>query len=173
MTKKSTKSQHRYFASWIFGTLLVVFFISVFILAPESLPEFKQRILAFFAATLAGLFGYFLTGTIGLTLSGVRSQFGEVGVNATGGAALFVGVLIWWSSPLAPVTPGGGLVTVRVTVLGPENVPVEDAKVWSSLGGEPQKVSGGWELEIPEAKIPSTRKLTIYAAKESAFHSRG
>jgi len=30
---------------------------------------------------------------------------------------------------------------VRVTVLSPEHVPIENAKVWSSLGGEPKRVA--------------------------------
>src|SRR5262245_2530457 len=33
------------------------------------------------------------------------------------------------------------LYRVRVTVLSPEQVPVEDANVWSSFGGEPKKVA--------------------------------
>jgi hypothetical protein len=35
---------------------------------------------------------------------------------------------------------------VRVTVLDPAQVPVEDAKVWSSMGGEPKKVAGDGSL---------------------------
>jgi hypothetical protein len=35
---------------------------------------------------------------------------------------------------------------VRVTVIGPQGTPVEDAKVWSSIGGEPKKVAGGWQF---------------------------
>jgi len=81
-------------ASWIFGTLLLVFILGVFVFAPSSLPPFKQRLLAFICALLAGFFAFFFTGTIGVTWRGVQ---------ATGGIGAFVLVLWWWSSGLAPV----------------------------------------------------------------------
>ena len=70
---------------------------------------------------------------------------------------------------LFPKKPGEGAVTIRLTVLGPDAMPVEDAKVWSSIGGEVKKVAGGWELEIPLSKVPATRTLTIYAAQETSY----
>lgn len=61
------------------------------------------------------------------------------------------------------------LYRVRVTVLGLEQIPIEDAKVWSSFGGEPKKVAGGWQFDIPTANKPQDSKLTFFASKESAF----
>jgi len=58
---------------------------------------------------------------------------------------------------------------LRVTVVNPQNVPVEDARVWSSFGGEPKRVAGGWEFDIPEESKPKEGKLTVHASKESAF----
>ncbi|MDQ3012399.1 MAG: tetratricopeptide repeat protein [Acidobacteriota bacterium] len=58
---------------------------------------------------------------------------------------------------------------LRVTVVDPQGVPVEDAKVWSSFGGEPKKVAGGWQFDIPDASKPKEGKLSIFASKESAF----
>jgi hypothetical protein len=58
---------------------------------------------------------------------------------------------------------------LRVTVVDPQGVPVEDAKVWSSFGGEPKRVAGGWQFDIPDAGKPKDGKLAIYASKESAF----
>jgi len=58
---------------------------------------------------------------------------------------------------------------VRVTVIDPQNMPVEDAKVWSSFGGEPKKVAAGWEFDIPEGSKPREGKLFIFAVKETAF----
>lgn len=60
---------------------------------------------------------------------------------------------------------------MRVTVLDLTHVPVEDAKVWSSLGGEPKKVSGGWEFDIPAVLRPSDGQVRIFAAVPAAFSS--
>lgn len=58
---------------------------------------------------------------------------------------------------------------VRVIVVDPQGIPLEDAKVWSSFGGEPKKVMGGWQFDIPDGSKPKDSKLSIFAAKESAF----
>lgn len=58
---------------------------------------------------------------------------------------------------------------LRVTVVDPQGVPVEDAKVWSSFGGEPKNVAGGWQFDIPDASKPKAGKLSVFALKESAF----
>jgi DNA-binding beta-propeller fold protein YncE len=90
-------------ASWIFGSLLLLFFVGVFLFAPPELPAFKQRMLGVSCALLAGIFAFFMTGTINLELKIVKAVLGEVGVKATGGVAIFALVLWWWLSPLAPV----------------------------------------------------------------------
>ena len=58
---------------------------------------------------------------------------------------------------------------VRVTVVGPQGTPVDDAKVWSSMGGESKKVAGGWQFDIPAAARPADGALTIWASLESAY----
>lgn len=58
---------------------------------------------------------------------------------------------------------------VRAIVLDPQDTPVNDAKVWSSLGGEPMRVEGGWLFTIPVETRPRDGKLTIYASVASAF----
>jgi len=85
------------------------------------------------------------------------------------GLAVFVLVLLWWESPLAPVAADNGVYRVRIIVLGPDGNPAEDAAVVSSLGGETKKVAGGWELDIPSARPGSSRRLTVQAAEPSAF----
>ena|SRR5579872_859594 len=60
---------------------------------------------------------------------------------------------------------------LRVTVLDSTRGPVEDAKVWSSLGGEPKKVPGGWEFDIPAALRPVNEVVTVFAAVPTAFLS--
>jgi Tetratricopeptide repeat len=62
-----------------------------------------------------------------------------------------------------------GLYRVRATVTNEQGVPVEDAKVWSSVGGEPKKIAGGSEFNIPAATKPLDGKITFFAEKESAF----
>jgi hypothetical protein len=57
-----------------------------------------------------------------------------------------------------------------VTVVEPQGIAVKDEKeadgveVWSSLGGEPKRVSGGWQFDIPNASKPKDGKLSIYAS---------
>ncbi|HKQ04412.1 MAG TPA: hypothetical protein VJ464_04735 [Blastocatellia bacterium] len=63
----------------------------------------------------------------------------------------------------------GDVYRVRVTVLSPEQTPVEDAKVWSSFGGEPKKVAGGWQFDIPAASKPQDSRVIFYATRENAF----
>ncbi|MCZ6680856.1 MAG: hypothetical protein O7E52_26815, partial [Candidatus Poribacteria bacterium] len=85
MTRKSenpprqplTRAQSRSQGTWIFGSLLFVFFVCVFVFAPETLPAFKQRMLGIAAALLSGLFAFFLTGDMGLRIESIKSRFGE------------------------------------------------------------------------------------------------
>ncbi len=58
---------------------------------------------------------------------------------------------------------------VRVIVLSPQNMPINDAKVTSSMGGEPMKVEGGWQFVIPSESKPKNGKLTVYADVPNAF----
>jgi hypothetical protein len=62
-----------------------------------------------------------------------------------------------------------GLYIVRVFALGPDKQPVEDARVTSSNGGEPKKVAGGWEFDIPPQSRPADGKLTLFASVKNAF----
>jgi hypothetical protein len=101
------KSAQQSLGTWIFGGLLLAFLFAVFALAQDPLPEYKHRILALCAALLAGLFGWFLSGEIGLRIEALKSRFGDLAVRASGGLALFVLVLVWWMSPLAPIESGG------------------------------------------------------------------
>ena len=90
---------------------------------------------------------------------------------------------IWWGVIVAVVLLGlvpigapllvgeRAIHRVRVTVLGPNRMPVEDARVWSSMGGEAKKVAGGWQFDIPAATKPADGKLTVYASVANAFLS--
>jgi hypothetical protein len=61
------------------------------------------------------------------------------------------------------------LYRVRITVLNLQKIPIDDAKVISSLGGEVLKAPGGYQFEIPRAKRPTDGKVTFFGTKESAF----
>src|SRR5580704_373687 len=98
-----TKMETQRTAAWIFGSLSFAFLVAVFWLAPAAIDPVRQQILAIFSSLLAGLFGYFLTGATRLVGEGKFSRFGKVGLQATGGAALFVLVLLWWRSDRALV----------------------------------------------------------------------
>lgn len=65
--------------------------------------------------------------------------------------------------------PVASVYRIRVTVVSPEKTPVEDAKVWSTIGGEAKKVAGGWEFDIPVVSKPATGKFTVFAEQPNAF----
>jgi hypothetical protein len=164
--RKQAEGHSRLRGSWIFGSLLLIFFILVFSFGPESLPEYKTRMLALMSALIAGLFGFFLTGDISVEIGALQSRFGSVGVKAAGGIALFVLTIIWWISPAAPVKSATAPAPIenykiRVTALDLQKRPVEDAMIWSSPKGEVNKVSGAWELIVPAATLPPEKKVTI------------
>jgi hypothetical protein len=138
------------------------------------LPEYKQRMLALASASLAGLFAFFLTGGMELNIKSLKSPFGKIAVRTTGTISVFAFVLVWWFRPLAPISinrQNEGIYRLRVTVIDPQQVPLEDAQVWSSIGGEAKKVAGGWQFDIPAGARPVDGKLTIYALRQAAFLS--
>jgi hypothetical protein len=79
-----------------------------------------------------------------------------------------IGAAVIGKWPFTP-TPDNSIYRVRVTVVDDKGTPTEEAKVWSSFGGEPKRVAGGWQFDIPAASKPKDGKLTIFASKESAF----
>jgi hypothetical protein len=99
-----TRSQHRAFGTWIFGSSLFVFFVLVFIYAPNPLPEYKQRMLAVSCALLAGLFTFFFVGDLNIDLTVSRTPFGRVAVKSAGSLTSIALILWWWSTPWAPRT---------------------------------------------------------------------
>jgi len=70
---------------------------------PATLPDYKQRILAYVCALLAGLFALFFTGS--LLLNAELPIAGKWAVQGGTGFALFLIVLFWWAGGLAPVKP--------------------------------------------------------------------
>lgn len=88
-------------ASWTFGTLFVTFILGVFMFGPTALPAYKQQLLAYVCALLAGCFGLFFTGT--LLLAAQLPIKGKWTLQGGAGFGLFIVVLFWWRSPAALV----------------------------------------------------------------------
>lgn len=84
---------------------------------------------------------------------------------------LATGILIPGLAPLASSTflESRGLYRVRISVLGIDKQPVNDALVISSIGGEPKKVEGGWEFDIPPQTRPADGKVILFASMKNAF----
>ncbi len=157
--KKWTKAKQRSLATWIFGSLLFIFLIAVFVFAPASLPEFKHRLLALLSALLAAFFGYFLTGNINIEIA-KESKIGQLAVKATGGLALFALVLWWWSSPLAPTA---------------ENIDIPATPYEQVISGSIREESGkplaSVNVSLPEfGKIDITDSLGRFEIKVEAKH---
>jgi hypothetical protein len=96
-------SKHTVIASWVFGSLLLLFYLGVFAFAPDALPEFKHKQLAIISALLCGLFTFFLVGSLQISLR-LNLKWPELALQGGGGLAAFVLILLWWNNPdFAPV----------------------------------------------------------------------
>ncbi len=69
---------------------------------------------------------------------------------------VFAGLMGWWSTTLLHSGTDSPVYRVRVIVIGPNRIPVNDAHVWCTLGGVTNKIDGGWEIVIP--REPSEKK---------------
>jgi hypothetical protein len=109
-------------AAWVFGSLLLLF-LMFFVLypivknKPLTLDDTTGKILGFFCAAVAGLFGVFFTGTIVANLGGKGGSIGNIGAQATGGMALFLVVLFWWRSSHSPLQASGKDVAIGLQAL--------------------------------------------------------
>jgi hypothetical protein len=118
----------------------LAFLMGVFLFAPATLPAYKHPILALLAALLAGLFGWFLSGTVSVRIDALKSRFGNIAVRATGGLALFFLVLVWW-----PPIPNSDSLAV------PD--PVPDIPTLQTLAGDIRDARGdpiaGVQVSLP------------------------
>ncbi len=84
--------------------------------------------------------------------------------------AMLVGVICYGVSiSKATSNVGSESYRVRVMVMDTHQTPTSDVKVWSSIGGEPMEVNGGWLFVIAKDTKPLDGKVTFYASKDSAF----
>lgn len=94
-----SRSSHQAIAAWIFGSISFALLGGLLVFGYDQL---KDPLVRFFASLCAGLFGFFLTGTIRLFSDGTLPKIGKLGVQATGGAALFVLVWLTWPAQAIP-----------------------------------------------------------------------
>lgn len=155
-----TRSLHIAYASWIFGAILLVFMLVVFWLAPDSLPYFKQQVLAYLSALSAGLFGFFLTGDIALA---VKHKESSTSLKAAGGIALFVLVLAWWQYGEPPIKADTNEPTTHVS----DAVPNTNQSLPPTPAISPIPVSAppsvAVAVEQQDSSIHSDRNLKIKA----------
>jgi len=94
-------------ASWVFGSILLVFVLLVYVVdryvrRGDPIEPYQHNLLGFVCALLAGLFAFFFTGSISVSIVGSSSHFGKLATQASGGAGAFLIVLWWWKSSLTP-----------------------------------------------------------------------
>jgi hypothetical protein len=84
---------------------------------------------------------------------------------------LAAAILVLGLAPLLSSTylQSRGVYIVRVFILGTNKQPVDDASVTSSTGGEPKKIQGGWEFDIPPQSRPADGKVKFFASVKNAF----
>ncbi len=104
------KSKHQKTAAWVFGSVFVVFLIVVYFVTPGA--SLHHPIIRLIGALLAGLFGYFVTGSIKLVANAAWSPLGKLTIQAGGGAAMFVLVYFGWSQFPGPSPTGGQQVEI-------------------------------------------------------------
>jgi hypothetical protein len=82
-----------------------------------------------------------------------------------------VGMIVLGVAPLIAhgILQWHGVYHVRAIVLGPDKLPVDAAKVTSSIGGEPKRIEGGLEFDIPPQARPADGRLVLFASDRSAF----
>jgi hypothetical protein len=129
-------------ASWIFGSLLAVFLLGVFVLGPQSLPSYKQQILAYICASLAAFFAVFFTGS--LLIKAQLPLPGKWSVQGGAAFALFLVVLFWWRSPASPIAP-----------TTPPNS-ANSGGVGSNSSGGTGPLAGSWKGILGGVNLPLT-----------------
>lgn len=98
-----TTNRAKYQAAWVFGAVSISVLIWIILFGPEQLPPGRHKALGVLCSILCGLFGFFFTGSIKIISSATLPHWGKVSIQAGGGAALFILVLVWWNSNSSPV----------------------------------------------------------------------
>ncbi len=161
-------SKHNIIAAWLFGSLLLLFFIWIFVFGPDKLPAYKQQMLAIFAALLCALFTFFFVGSLQ-----IQGKWKKLAIRSGGGLAVFIFVMIWWNvpqiTPIIPIPdnitidheslsilkPTGGISTFTGTVKPPElcqqlRVLVKNKGGHACSKREPICSNGNWKINCSQ-----------------------
>lgn len=85
------------------------------------------------------------------------------------GLAATLGAWLWPRAPEVTIEgpPEVALYSLRIQTLAPDGNPVAIETIRVSAGNEPQRLPDGWwEVEIPAAKLPHDRKITVWAESD-------
>ncbi|MEE4355519.1 MAG: SUMF1/EgtB/PvdO family nonheme iron enzyme [Desulfococcaceae bacterium] len=165
--KATASSSHISYASWIFGSILLIFYLSVFLFFPDTLPAFKHKMLVVISALLTGLFSFFLTGELTLKLE--MPKWGNLVVQAAGGFGMFVLVLWWWGSPYAPVQETA-LVRLHVKTV-PENAQIKILNMKREFTQGMGLKAGDYHLEVDAEKCNLKREwISLEEGKTEVRH---
>src|SRR5713101_5468291 len=109
--------------------------------------------------TIAAFALVFAAFALGLALRAKRPRMAWI---------LAAGIIVLGLAPLAAATflQSQGVYRVRIIALGPDQLPIENAHVTSSIGGEPKKVEGGWEFDVPPQTRPADGKVVLFASEK-------
>ena len=158
----NTASSHSAIASWLFGSILLLFYMGVFAFAPAELPEFKHKMLAVFSALLCALFTFFFVGSLHVTVQ-LKNRWSKIAIQSGGGAAAFVLILWWWNNPeLAPVKsiPAQQAITVN----GSNNTIMQAGGNINNQYGVPQKVVDRLLKELDDKDIKLQERDSVIAS---------
>lgn len=173
----AARSSDQRIASWAFGSILILFALFLMVWGPESLPLWKQRLLGFLCALLSGLFSYFFIGTASFLPN-------RIPVKASGGVAVFLIVLWWWFSGLAPIpvakiTPQDLSATIRISAIDEESESVVE-QLDKLLGVDPvvslkittdSPISGiVWSNQFRQATETTSQLKSANAMKSEERH---
>lgn len=143
-SRSKRRINHKAIATWLFGSISLVFFIAVVFVDLGERSRGQQQAFQIIASIFCGLFGFFLTGGLKLVADGRLPVIGKATIQAGGGVALFLIVFFSFSPeesrehlPIVGQTNKLGKVTA-----------VDGSKVSVEMGGSTNAVTNNEVGEI-------------------------
>ena len=162
--------RHQVLGSWIFGGFLLVFYIGVFLFGPSVISDQKHQMLGLISAILAGLFAFFMSGTLMGESDRLKTAAG-ITIRATGGLAAAAGVLLWWRTGTPVATSSQTATTVSATLDSvAASTPTSSASLDTSMQIVVPAETRAAAIELGRAD-PAYRRVSGVLSKDSI--SRG